>query len=142
MPELKQCETCGGSGKYRVWAMGEYRTGYMKCYSCNGGSKIKTEPKLPSIEDELRGENARLKEECRINSNLVTQYGSMLNGACLALSKTVNEEDLKNRLKKTKEVFIIAKELRMFCLGTDCSTKNIMERFDKAIKDIEETTNV
>lgn len=31
-----------------------------------------------------------------------------------------------------------AKTMRFYCLGSDCSTQNMLERFDKAIADLEQ----
>lgn len=31
-----------------------------------------------------------------------------------------------------------AKTMRFYCLGSDCSTKNMLERFDKAINELEQ----
>ena len=127
MPELKQCETCGGSGKYRVWAMGEYRTGYMKCYSCNGGGKIKTEPKLPSIEDELRGENERLHKIAK--NNFI---------ACEMKLKTIERVTAAHslcvaKLEKAKEAFLKIRKVAMWSSPT-------IAIIDKALKDIEGET--
>lgn len=54
--DLEECPTCEGKGKCRIWAQGEYRTGYMKCYNCEGTGRSKKAlpPLVPVTRAELR----------------------------------------------------------------------------------------
>lgn len=58
----------------------------------------------------------------------------------VSTDEVVSAELIKiiERTEKLEKAFEIAKELRFYCLGSDCSTQNIIKKWDEIVKEVED----
>lgn len=103
-------------------------------------------PMIHVREKELAEKNIQLAAMVEERDTEISDFQIKYGSAMIECTRSVKEIEafrcenirLSKQVELARELVNIAKELRIYCLGNDCSTRNMMEAFDKEVKALAE----
>lgn len=93
---------------------------------------------LTTLREKVAALEALVKEKDTLAQLLLENLGVGWYATALRI-REITPNSIQSRAQAQSRVIEAAKELRIYCLGSDCSTLNMIERFDAALTELEAT---